>query len=99
MAEKIIRWGMIGTGDVTERKSAPSFNKIENSRLVAVANRTFEKAEDYAARHNVPTVHRNPHDVIRNPEVDIVYIATRPGGAALFRKVLIGGAPPSYRQG
>jgi predicted dehydrogenase len=29
MAEKTIRWGMIGTGNVTEKKSAPSFSKIE----------------------------------------------------------------------
>ena len=79
MAEKIIRWGMIGTGNVTELKSAPSFNKIENSRLVAVGNRTPEKAEDYAARHGIPTFHKNPFDVIHDPEVDIVYIATPPG--------------------
>jgi 1,5-anhydro-D-fructose reductase (1,5-anhydro-D-mannitol-forming) len=87
---------MIGTGDVTERKSAPSFNKIENSRLVAVANRTFEKAEDYAARHNVPTVHRNPHDVIRNPEVDIVYIATPPGSHMDYALETIEEGKPLY---
>ena len=79
MAEHTIRWGMIGTGNVTEKKSAPSFNKIENSRLVAVGNRSYKKAEDYAARHSVPTVHKDPNDVIHNPEVDIVYIATPPG--------------------
>jgi len=87
---------MIGTGDVTERKSAPSFNKIENSRLVAVGNRTFEKAEDYAARHNVPTVHRNPHDVIRNPEVDIVYIATPPGSHMDYAMEIIEEGKPLY---
>ncbi len=70
---------MIGTGNVTEKKSAPSFNKIENSRLVAVANRTPEKAEDYAQRHGIPTWYKDPYEVIRDPEVDIVYIATPPG--------------------
>ena len=29
---------MIGCGNVTEKKSAPSFNKIEGSKLVAVGN-------------------------------------------------------------
>ena len=96
MAEKIIRWGMIGTGDVTERKSAPSFNKIENSRLVAVGNRTFEKAEDYAARHGVPTVHRDPYDVIRNPEVDVVYIATPPGSHMAYALETIREGKPLY---
>jgi len=79
MAEKTIRWGMIGTGNVTEKKSAPSFNKIEHSQLVAVANRNPGKAEDYAQRHGIKTWHRDPYEVIRNPEVDIVYVATPPG--------------------
>jgi len=96
MAEKIIRWGMIGTGDVTERKSAPSFNKIENSRLVAVGNRTYKKAEDYAARHGVPKVHRNPRDVIHNPEVDIVYIATPPGSHMAYALETIEEGKPLY---
>jgi predicted dehydrogenase len=96
MAEKTIRWGMIGTGNVTERKSAPSFNKIENSRLVAVGNRTPEKAEDYAARHNVPKVHKNPFDVILNPEVDIVYIATAPGSHMAYALETIAAGKPVY---
>jgi predicted dehydrogenase len=79
MAEKTIRWGMIGTGNVTEKKSAPSFNKIDNSHLVAVANRTPGKAEDYAKRHGISTWYRDPDDVIRDPRVDVVYIATPPG--------------------
>jgi 1,5-anhydro-D-fructose reductase (1,5-anhydro-D-mannitol-forming) len=96
MAEKIIRWGMIGTGDVTERKSAPSFNKIDHSRLVAVGNRTRKKAEDYAARHGVPTVHRNPSDVIHNPEVDVVYIATPPGSHMDYALETIKEGKPVY---
>ena len=40
MGEKKIRWGMIGTGNVTERKSGPAFSKIPGSELVAVGNRS-----------------------------------------------------------
>ena len=50
---KTIRWGMIGCGDVTEIKSGPAFNKVDNSRLVAVMRRDGEKAKDYAKRHSV----------------------------------------------
>jgi predicted dehydrogenase len=49
-----ISWGMIGCGNVTEMKSGPAFNKVENSSLVAVMRRNGEKAKDYAIRHNVP---------------------------------------------
>lgn len=96
MTNKTIRWGMIGTGNVTELKSAPSFNKIENSQLVAVGNRSHKKAEDYAARHGVPTVHKDPFDVIRNPEVDIVYIATPPGSHMEYALETIMAGKPLY---
>lgn len=69
---------MIGTGNVTEKKSGPAFSKIPGSKLVAVGNRNPEKAEDYARRHGIPRVYKNPLDVISDPEVDIVYIATPP---------------------
>jgi len=96
MEDKVIRWGMIGTGNVTERKSAPSFNKITNSRLVAVGNRTPEKAEDYARRHDVPTWYRDPFDVIRDPRVDLVYIATPPGSHLEYALATIQEGKPVY---
>jgi predicted dehydrogenase len=96
MKKRIIKWGMIGTGDVTERKSAPSFNKIKGSQLVAVGNRTAKKAEDYARRHGIPTWHRDPFDVIHDLEVDIVYIATPPGSHMEYALEVIKAGKPVY---
>jgi predicted dehydrogenase len=42
----VIRWGIIGCGDVTERKSGPAFQKVEGSALVAVMRRDGAKARD-----------------------------------------------------
>lgn len=75
---KGIRWGIIGCGDVTERKSGPGFQKAENSSLVAVMRRNGELAKDYAARHGVPKWYDDAERLIHNPEVDAVYIATPP---------------------
>ena len=36
---ELINWGIIGCGNVTEVKSGPAFNKVENSSLVAVMRR------------------------------------------------------------
>jgi predicted dehydrogenase len=96
MSEKTIQWGMIGCGDVTEKKSAPSFNKISNSRLVAVASRTPQRAEDYARRHAISSWHRNPSDVITDPEVDAVYIATPPGSHPEYALEVIKAGKPVY---
>lgn len=96
MAERLIKWGMIGCGNVTEKKSAPSFNKISGSMLVAVGNRTPAKAKDYADRHGVQVWHKNPVDVIHDPEVDIVYIATPPGSHPGYALETIGAGKPVY---
>jgi 1,5-anhydro-D-fructose reductase (1,5-anhydro-D-mannitol-forming) len=74
-----VRWGIVGCGDVTEIKSGPGFQKADGSSLVAVMRRDRAKAEDYARRHGVPRVHATAEDLIADPEVDAVYIATPPG--------------------
>jgi predicted dehydrogenase len=74
----VIRWGIIGCGDVTEVKSGPGFQKATGSALTAVMRRDFAKAEDYARRHGVARAHRHADDLIADSEVDAVYIATLP---------------------
>ncbi|WP_419887848.1 Gfo/Idh/MocA family protein [Neobacillus niacini] len=74
-----VRWGIIGCGDVTEVKSGPAFQKINNSELVAVMRRTGELAKDYAERHHVPKWYDDADALINDPDVDAVYIATPPG--------------------
>ncbi|WP_121357368.1 Gfo/Idh/MocA family protein [Flavisolibacter nicotianae] len=78
MNEAIIRWGIIGCGDVTEVKSGPAFNKVPRSKLVAVMRRNEAKAKDYAERHGVPRWYGDATALINDPEVDAVYVATPP---------------------
>src|SRR5690349_9980594 len=73
-----IKWGIIGCGDVTEVKSGPAFNKVPNSSLVAVMRRDAARAEDYARRHGVPKWYSNAQQLIDDPEVNAIYIATPP---------------------
>src|SRR5688572_9255272 len=73
-----VRWGIIGCGDVCEVKSGPAFSKVPNSRLVAVMRRDAEKAKDYAARHHVPAYYSDAQQLIDDPEVNAIYIATPP---------------------
>lgn len=77
MADKIT-WGIIGCGDVTELKSGPAFNKVNNSSLVGVMRRNAEKAADYAKRHHVPKWYANADELIADKEISAIYIATPP---------------------
>ncbi|MBD8490597.1 Gfo/Idh/MocA family oxidoreductase [Echinicola sp. CAU 1574] len=73
-----VRWGILGVGDVCELKSAPAMNLVENSRLVAVMRRNEEKVKDYARRHHVPKWYTDADELINDPEVNAIYIATPP---------------------
>jgi 1,5-anhydro-D-fructose reductase (1,5-anhydro-D-mannitol-forming) len=74
-----VRWGIIGCGDVCERKSGPGFQKAEGSRLVAVMRRDRALAEDFARRHGVARFYDDADALVADPEVDAVYVATPPG--------------------
>jgi predicted dehydrogenase len=78
MENQTINWGIIGCGDVTEVKSGPAFNKVLNSKLVAVMRRNAEKAKDYAQRHGVGKWYNDADDLINDPEVNAIYVATPP---------------------
>lgn len=73
-----INWGIIGCGDVTEVKSGPALQKAEGSQLAAVMRRNGELAADYARRHGVPRWYSGAPELITDPGVDAVYIATPP---------------------
>lgn len=75
---KTINWGIIGCGNVCEKKSGPSFYKIEHSNLVAVMRRDPDKVKDYAMRHKVDKYYTDADQLIADSQVDAVYIATPP---------------------
>jgi predicted dehydrogenase len=74
----MIQWGIIGCGDVTELKSGPAFNKVKDSALIAVMRRDAVKAKDYAARHNVPKWYSDADQLIKDPDINAIYVATPP---------------------
>ncbi|HEX9152917.1 MAG TPA: Gfo/Idh/MocA family oxidoreductase [Flavobacterium sp.] len=75
---KIIRWGILGCGNVTEIKSGPAYQKTEGFEVVAVMRRDADKGADYAKRHRVGKFYTKGEDLINDPEIDAVYIATPP---------------------
>lgn len=91
-----INWGIIGCGDVTEKKSGPAFNKVNNSRLVAVMRRNAAKAEDYARRHGVPKWYSDATELINDPEVNAIYIATPPNSHEQYTLEALRAGKPVY---
>ena len=92
----IVNWGIIGCGDVCEVKSGPAFNKIANSKLVAVMRRNRDKAKDFAQRHGVPKFYSDAAELISDPEVNAIYIATPPSSHESHTEMALEAGKPVY---
>ncbi|GAC16352.1 Gfo/Idh/MocA family protein [Aliiglaciecola lipolytica] len=73
-----IRWGIIGCGDVCEKKSGPAYQQTPAFELYAVSARSPGKAQDFARRHSVPHYYETAQQLIDDPSIDAIYIATPP---------------------
>lgn len=93
---KQINWGFIGCGEVTEKKSGPAFNEVEGSQVVAVMSRSENKARSYAERHHVRKWYTDASELIEDPDVNAVYIATPPSSHATFAIMAMRAGKPCY---
>jgi len=75
---KVIRWGIIGCGAVTEVKSGPAYQKTAGFELAAVMRRDLKLAKSYAQRHKVPKFSDDAAELINDDNIDAIYIATPP---------------------
>ena len=91
-----VKWGFIGCGEVTEKKSGPAFALIEGSEVVAVMSRDKEKAQSYAKRHNIPRWYSDPQQLIGDEDVNAIYIATPPSSHATFAIMAMKAGKPVY---
>ena len=93
---KLLKWGFIGCGEVTEKKSGPAFNLVEGSEVVAVMSRNKDKARSYAERHHVKKWYTDAQELIDDPEVNAIYIATPPSSHATFAILSMRAGKPVY---
>jgi predicted dehydrogenase len=80
----MIRWGVIGCGAVTEVKSLPAFQKVDEFEIKAITSRNFQKAKNFASRHQINMVYKNADELINDPSIDAIYIATPPDSHHLY---------------
>jgi len=75
MSQKIFNIGILGTGWIAD-KMATTLAGMTTARAYAVASRTTEKAEKFAAKFSIPKAYGNYEALADDPEVDLIYIAT-----------------------
>ncbi|CAN5399897.1 Gfo/Idh/MocA family oxidoreductase [soil metagenome] len=73
MTERL-RWGILGPGVIADIFTN---DLAAGGHLVtAVGSRSLESAQVFAAAHHIPNVHGSYEELVADPEVDIVYVAT-----------------------
>lgn len=72
-----LRWGILGAGDIAE-VFAETVGKNTNQKIIAVASKTPGKGEAFAARFGIGKSYQSYEELVQDPEVDAVYVATLP---------------------
>lgn len=73
--DRTIRWGILGLGKIAN-KFAQDLKMVEGAQLYAVAARNQEKADSFAKQYNAQFAYAAYQDLVKNPNIDAVYIAT-----------------------
>ena len=71
----MFRIGIIGAGWIAE-KMAQALAPIKDIEVYAIASRSIQKAESFAKEYNIPKAYGSYAEMVTDPQVDLVYIAT-----------------------
>ena len=71
-----VRWGIIGCGDVVRKRVARAIIDEPRSELVAACRRNQAELRDFCKSFSVDRAFANADELIADPDIDAVYIAT-----------------------
>ena len=71
----MFRLGIIGAGWIAD-KMAEALAPLEDYCVHAIGSRSIDKAREFARRWNIPKAYGSYDEVVDDPDVDLVYIAT-----------------------
>ncbi|MCO1334405.1 iron-containing alcohol dehydrogenase [Microbulbifer sp. OS29] len=72
-----LRWGFIGCGRIAN-DFAKVVNYLDSAEIHAVASRNLDKARAFADKYGVEKAYGNYAELVNDPDVDVVYVATIP---------------------
>lgn len=75
-SDRVLRWGLIGCGDIARKRVAPALRDGAGCELSAVSRARAELAEGFAREFSARRWHADWNELVRDPEIDAVYVAT-----------------------
>ena len=74
MADKQACWGLLSTARINERL-IPAFRASGQSKLLAVASRSKERAQAYAKQWDIPYAYGTYEQMLADPAINVVYLS------------------------
>ena len=75
MTDRPVRWGIVGPGRIAE-DLVGDFVHVPDAEVLAVASRSSDRAQAFAAKHGIDRAYGSYRELIADPDVDVLYIAT-----------------------
>jgi len=71
-----IRWGILSTGKIAQKFAETAAHFPEEFTVAAVASRSLDTAQAFASQYGIGKAYAGYEELARDPDVDIVYVAT-----------------------
>jgi predicted dehydrogenase len=71
-----VRWGLIGAGDIVRKRVGEALKDGRGCELVAVSRARADLVETFAREVGARRWHADWRDLVRDPAIDAVYVAT-----------------------
>ncbi len=71
-----LRWGIVSTGRHPDLKIVPALTLAGETKVEAVCSREVKEAEAFAVRHGIPRAYGSFEEMLHDPGVDAVHIAS-----------------------
>jgi len=72
---KVVRWGILGTGAIA-RRFVEGLETLPEAEVLAVGSRSEASAEGFAETRGIPRRYGSYEELVADPDVDVVYVAT-----------------------
>lgn len=74
--QSVVRWGLIGAGDIVQKRVGAALAEAQNSVITAASRRQVERLGEFSARFGIERTYERWEDLIRDDAIDAVYVAT-----------------------
>jgi D-xylose 1-dehydrogenase (NADP+, D-xylono-1,5-lactone-forming) len=71
----VCHWGVLGAGFIANRAMIPAIQHSSQARVLAVASRDEQRAQETAQRYSIERVYHDYEALLDDPHVQVVYIA------------------------